>query len=211
MSQALLGIGAVLAAVFWIGFCWRDGESFAKSAIKTGAVAVLALAALSDGAPWALVLALSFGAAGDYALSRIGDRWFLAGLGCFALAHLAFAALFFPEWDLAALDLLTAGAITALAAVMATMLWRRAGALRGPVMAYVAIILAMGWAAMGLPGGLPRDFARLGALLFILSDAVLAAQLFLLEGGRLRRVAPLLVWPLYWLAQAGIFLGFTWG
>jgi hypothetical protein len=48
------------------------------------------------------------------------------------------------------------------------------------------------------------------ALLFILSDFLLALEMFVLpKGAGLARILPFIVWPTYWLAQTGFTLAFT--
>lgn len=203
LTIALLCAALVLALWFLAGFCWR-AASWPKTVVKTASVALLAGAGAVAGVPGLLVGALALGAVGDYALSRPGARAFLAGLVAFALAHLAYVALLagqgwrWPQpWAVAGLGLF--------AGVMAARLWPRAGALRGPVMIYVAIIAAMGVAAFGT--GQPRLIVP--ALLFIASDAVLSAEMFLLgDGHRARRVTPFAIWSTYWLAQAGFLAAF---
>lgn len=205
--QALTAIGAALALVFWVGFCWR-GTSWTKTAIKTGSVAVLALAAALQGLPL-LATALALGALGDFCLSRDGDRWFLAGMAGFGLAHLAYTVLMLEGVALPGrVPLLILLLVLGLA--MAVLLWRRAGALRGPVMAYLGVILAMASVALAL-GNVPFwPVVTVAALLFVLSDSLLALELFLLRPGhRVQRFLPFLVWPTYWLAQAGLLWGLT--
>ena len=55
---------------------------------------LFALASATSGAPVLLTLALLLSAVGDLALSRSGQKAFLAGLTGFALAHLLFIILF---------------------------------------------------------------------------------------------------------------------
>lgn len=207
--QVLTMIGAGLALVFWGAYCWR-GPSWPRSAIKTGSVAVLALAAAGQGLPM-LATALALGALGDFCLSRVGARWFLAGMAAFGAAHLAYTVLMLDgvvlpgRWP----AMIVLGLF---GAVMARLLWRRAGALRGPVLAYVAVILAMGVVALALGDAPWSRLVTLAALLFVVSDSFLAAELFLVpQVHPARRVLPFLVWPTYWLAQAGLLWGLTHG
>lgn len=193
LSQA----SVVLAVVFLLAFCWR-GPGWPKTVVKTGAVGLLAVVgALEEVDPW-LVAGLTLGSVGDFCLSRPGPRAFLAGLIAFALAHLAYVVwMVSPDYTLRALPML---ALALFSAAMARVLWPRAGDLRGPVMAYVGIITAMGLAAVTAPGN-PMPFV-IAAGLFILSDAVLSLELFVLpEHHRARRFTPFIVWTTYWLAQ----------
>lgn len=212
MVQYVLGAGAVLAVLYWAFYC-HAGPSAAKSAVKTGSVLALAVAAWAVGGPWVLLLALLLCALGDYLLSRPGEAAFMAGVGAFAAGHLAYVALFLghPTSDLARLGD-HPGQIAVLAlfgAAMIAVLWPRAGELRGPVAAYVPIILSMGVSVLALPQVWPVGLAQIAALLFILSDFTLSMEMFVLPEGRMKRLAPFVVWPTYWLAQLGFVLGFA--
>jgi uncharacterized membrane protein YhhN len=65
--------------------------------------------------------------------------------------------------------------------LMVQLLWPHLGKMRLPVLAYMLVILMMGWTATGRwigtkqPGSL---FAFLGAILFIISDSALAVDRF---------------------------------
>lgn len=198
---------ACLALIFWARSA--APESWGNSAVKTASVALLAAAALLSGAPWLLALGLALGAAGDFALSRPGERAFLAGVAAFAAGHLAYLALFVrlgaPLWPPTA----PGWVLIVLGIGMAALLWSRTGALRGPVMGYVVLIVLMGVAAFALPlPGLARAVA-----FFVASDSLLAAERFVVPPGLLRRALRWAVWPLYWLAQAqflAVFAGTGW-
>lgn len=168
-----------------------------KSAVKTGAVAALALLGFGLGAPGPVIAGLALGAIGDFCLSRPGERAFLAGMGAFAAGHLAYF-LWFLRLGAGAPPLGAALGVALLGIVALFFIAPRAGALRVPVSAYVGVILAMVLAALGVPG---HPLATAGALVFMASDLVLALELFVL-GPDLRRPAAYLVWALYWPAQA---------
>lgn len=191
-------LAAAAAVLFLVGYCWR-APGWTKTVIKTGAVAFLAMdGALRGVDPW-LIAGLALGALGDCCLSRPGTRAFLGGLVAFAVAHLAYVVwMLRPDSVLRALPMLV---LVLFGAGMARVLWRRAGDLRWPVMAYVGIITAMGAAAVSVPG---NPMPLIGAAgLFILSDTVLSFDLFVLsERHRARRVTPFVIWSTYWLAQA---------
>lgn len=209
------GLALALAVVFWLRFADRP-PSVAKSAVKTASVAVLAgLAPFTEEGTALLALALGLCALGDYALSR--SKGFVAGVAAFAAGHVAYIALFLTSPHARTGDLLTPpqpllGAGLALFAVaMGFVLFRAAGALRWAVLGYVPVITAMAFTALAFPpfGGLA--LIPIAALLFLASDTVLAAELFLVPKGRpVRRILPFVVWPLYWTAQAGFFLGLGW-
>ncbi|TIQ33670.1 MAG: lysoplasmalogenase [Mesorhizobium sp.] len=184
----------------------------ARSAAKTLAVGLLAALAVMQGGPLLLVAALALSSVGDAFLSRDGEKAFLGGLASFLVAHVAYVALFLEVGG--GIGLLStepwrgavALAMAVFAVVMLATLWRRVGpALRVPIAVYVAAILAMGIAA--LTTSYPWVVA--GAVLFMASDGLLAAERFLLAAISPHRVwMRYAVWVLYYAAQLAITLGF---
>ena len=83
MSQELLlGASAALGLIYLL-FMTRSEPTVLRSVVKTGSIALLAVVAMP--VPL-LALALGLSALGDLALSRNGERAFLAGIGAFASA-----------------------------------------------------------------------------------------------------------------------------
>jgi uncharacterized membrane protein YhhN len=195
-------------------FLTARAESWLRSVTKTAAVALLALAALVLGLPALLVLALAACALGDLLLSRDGETAFMGGVGAFALGHLFYIALFLsqPEADpsrlLAWPAALAAVGLFLLGGLAARSLAPKTGALKGPVLAYIPIILGMGLAALTLGEG--RGLILAAAFAFVFSDLILATEKFLLPGGHgLLRWTPYAIWVLYWGAQFGFFAAFA--
>jgi len=202
---ALFGLG-VAAAMLYLPrtnrrICWS------RSIRKTLPVALFTLAAYVEAAPLLLVAALALSALGDLALSRPGERAFLAGMVAFACAHLAYIALMLARgsdlqmslWPLI-LPLLLIGA--------STEWWLRPHTddLKWPVRGYVVIILVMGIIALGLPQ--IRWIALWGAMLFVVSDLILSIETFVLDQDDPRRKwAGKAVWITYISAQIGLFWG----
>jgi len=213
--MSALHYAAAACALAYLFICNRD-ESLFRSVLKTASVAILALVALVAGGPVLLVAALALCGLGDWLLSRPGDGSFMAGVGAFAAGHLAYIALFLthPLADLSLLAhtprLRVMVALALLGLFMARLLGPRAGDLRGPVLAYIPIILGMGAAVLVLPLTGPLIWAGVGAALFIGSDMMLATDKFVL-GDRhpLRAVAGYAVWSTYWLAQFAFLIAFT--
>ena len=191
----------VLAGVAYWRIAGRDDTSWTRSAIKTTSTAALALAGALTGAPAAITAGLAAGSLGDLALSRPGPRAFLAGMGAFAVGHLAYLWHFVALWTAPTPPWAAMLGMVVLA--LSTEIWLapRTGELRWPVRAYVVIIAAMAIAAMGLPGN--QRLTQLGAALFVLSDLLLALHLFVAP----RRWLALALWPAYWLGQALILTG----
>lgn len=209
MTAWALSLAAASALITLLRFAVQ-GPSLAKTVIKTLSVALLALVSFVEGLPVLLTVALALSALGDAFLSRDGDVAFLGGLGSFALAHIAYTALFvsLPGFDISALvtwpAALLALALLGLAAGLAGPLWRGAGALRIPVAVYIVLIVLMGLAAITL--GAPILWA---ALLFVISDALLGSTLFLMRPDSVwHGPAGYSVWLSYWLAQALFLLSF---
>ncbi|MFC6688552.1 lysoplasmalogenase [Jhaorihella thermophila] len=189
-----------------------QAPSLTRSVIKTAAVALLAAFVWMAGGPPLLTVALALCALGDWLLSRETDQGFMAGVGAFAGGHLAYSALFLtqPQADpgriTSAPGLWVAAALATAGLVVAWILARRAGPLRGPVLAYIPIIIGMGISALALPFVAPLA----AALAFIASDLILAAEKFLLPDRHpARRATAHAVWLLYWGAQAGFVAAFT--
>ncbi len=210
-----LTVAATICALGYLAICARP-TSDVRSLLKTAAVMILAIQAGLGGADWLLVAALALCALGDWMLSREGDSAFMAGIGAFAAGHLVYVALFLTHpladparWSVMPQVLFILGLVV-LGLAMAWLLMPRAGDLQGPVMAYIPIILAMGLAALTLPAAGPLRFALPAALLFILSDMVLASEKFLLAPGHPAQAAtPYVIWSSYWLAQFGFLMAFS--
>lgn len=199
------------AAILYLAMVRRP-SSLRRTVVKTASIALLGVLVLVEGGPSLLAAGLFLSALGDLFLAEDGERAFLPGLGSFLVAHVVYVVLFgmagsgiaafaAQPWRLAA-----AGLIMVFAA--ATFLRLRPalpGDLVVPVAVYLVAILAMGLAAMTLPS----LAVIVGAVLFIASDALLAAGRFLLPPASPRQaiVAPA-VWSLYYLAQVSIALGF---
>lgn len=117
--------------------------------------------------------------AGDVCLMLPGDL-FVPGLLCFLVAHGCFIAAFLgdsrfarPVWPLLA--------CLAYGAANLALLWGAIAApLRVPVLVYVAVLAAMGAQALarGLRGDAAAKLAARGALVFMLSDTLLAWDRF---------------------------------
>lgn len=188
-----------------------------RTLLKTASIALLAFLAMIAGGPFLLVAALLICAVGDALLAQEGEQFFLGGLVAFLLGHLVFIALFLAVaaglgTGMATLLAEPWRAFLVLAAFVATgalalrLLPAIGEDLRLPVIAYAVAILAMLAAAATLP--LPMVVA--GATLFFVSDAILAAERFLLEDDSLPKVvAGPAVWVLYYLGQMAIVLGFV--
>ena len=147
-----------------------------------------------------LALGLAFSSLGDVLLAVPGRDLFLFGLLAFLVAHLLYIVLFHrlrsPGGRWVGLRLF---GVLVLAAAMTAWLWNDLGELRIPVLVYVTAIATMAAAAQRT--ALP--WVAIGALLFVVSDAVLAI-------GRFQGPFPLsatIVWVTYVAAQLAITAG----
>ncbi|WP_186827012.1 lysoplasmalogenase [Shimia ponticola] len=204
MASAL---GPVTSLIYWLGFSWRPA-SRAKTLAKALPMGILfgwLWVFADDVGDSPIPFAVMFAWLGDIALSKDGDRWFLLGIGAFALAHVFLIAVFFDLGvEIGAARIGGMIALVGLLGVMVPLLWRYAGDLRGPVMGYVAIIFAMGIAGLMIASGDTRvdQTVLLGLALFVLSDTLLALQAFVATPSpRLQIPLSLAVWPTYYLAM----------
>ena len=168
----------------------RAARAALKALASAGFLAVGARAS-AGGRYGALVLAgLALSAAGDVLLLSSARRAFLAGLGAFLLAHLAYAAAFAPASRPSA----AAGVALALLGIaVVRWLWPRLGGMRAPVAAYAAAITVM----LALALGVERRLVQAGAALFWLSDLTVARDRFAHPGLANRAVGL----PLYYAGQ----------
>lgn len=169
--------------------------------LTTALVICLALAGVlrSPSAYGILILiGLTLSLVGDVFLMLPEDR-FLAGLGAFLAAHIAYTTAFVqgalvwgPLYAVLPFALILAG--------MLRLLWPHTGAMRLPVTFYALVILMMAWRAWvrwGTLGGTAALFAALGAALFVASDSFLAYNRFV----KALPWAPIWVMSTYYAAQ----------
>jgi uncharacterized membrane protein YhhN len=207
MVSTLVVIGLATALAYGQIFLTAP-VSAARTVTKALPLIAFALAAAVADAPILLPVAFALSTIGDACLSRGGERRFNAGLAAFLIAHLAYIALFLAgrgdaDWARLGMAALLLGSLIAL---ILFRIWPTLGDLRVPVLAYMATIAGMGLAASQLQS--PHALAMAGALLFVISDAVLALELFVWENSGW--TAPV-VWATYIAAQALIGAAFIWG
>lgn len=195
----------VLAATYQVRFV-TAAESDLRSVFKTGSVLALALIAHLAQAPSLIIPALLFSAMGDWALSRVGANWFLAGICAFGLAQIAYAITFAPDLVMAffGFDVVGHPAIIGLfvVAVLAALALRgHRPVFRIAVAVYAALLLLMFLAAIETG----HVMLWLGAGLFVLSDALIGLQL--LAPNLWSRILPHAVWATYWPAQVLLLAG----
>jgi len=199
---------ACVAALLFAEYRGRDGLRWVA---KPAASAAFVALAVSGGA-----LASDYGRfiLGGLALCMVGDilliprtaRFFLAGMGAFALGHLAYAFAFAAIWaGVGGLAAIAGLAVFLAIGFILKRLWLHLGAFRTPVAAYcliIAVMTAMSFSTvspdMGTQGnGAPYWLAAGGAVGFALSDISVAYDQFVKRDFRNR------LWglPLYYCAQ----------
>ena len=149
-------IALSLSAAIAYGAVLTDREaSLRRTALKTIAVAALAVLAFMLHQPWLLVAALGLSAVGDAFLAGDAERWLPAGLGAFLLAHVGYIWLFRTYgYGLGVLMVEPwrgAGAAAAVFAGVAMLVWLWRSL--GPMMPAVALYAG----ALGLDGGHSAD------------------------------------------------------
>lgn len=147
----------------------------------------------------AVMIAFCLSAVGDVALLSKQKRWFLLGLVAFLLAHVAYVGAFCQLGPV----LSAAGLTLVPVAVVAGLIWRwlspAVGEMRGPVLAYIAVICSMVTVAGGVAGkgGEGPTLLLVAAVLFFASDLFVARQRFVSPSAWNRYVGL----PLYFGAQ----------
>lgn len=124
-----------------------------------------------------LFIGLMFGSAGDIALATDYSLSFMIGLGFFLIGHLFYIACFSGQWKFQPVRLIPAGLVMILSIGLSIALTPHLGGLTIPVYAYVFIITLM--VIFAVFRGAPSPAVWIGAVLFLLSDAIIAVQKFM--------------------------------
>ena len=148
-------------------------------------------------------LGLRAGVVAGLLLSLVGDVLlmlptsdFVAGLGAFLLAHLAYIAAFFRPARLRSVVIAWLGYGLLAAGVLALLLPHVPAPMQGPVIGYGVVLTGMASFAFGARATAGHRLA-IGGALFVLSDGLLAWDRFASP----LPLAPLWVLSTYWAAQ----------
>lgn len=125
-----------------------------------------------------MTLALLLSWLGDVLLLSHEKRPFLAGIGAFLLAHLAFAGAFIGVGVDVATTAKAAIPMLGLGAAVFWVLRERAGTLAGPVLAYILAIVVMVSLSFGAADASHRWDLPIAATLFFISDLCVARDRF---------------------------------
>jgi len=181
----------------------QESRSFAVffKVVASSSFIGLSLAAGMQFSPWGktALAALALSWLGDVFLAAEGSAWFLAGLGSFLAAHLAFCSVFLQRGIVphVAFGVLVPLALISIFVVRKLVL--RSGRFpRGPVYAYGLALSAMVALAAGTVAHAGNPAIFLAAVSFFVSDLSVARDTFV-EKNPLNKVWGL---PLYYTAQA---------
>ena len=153
-----------------------------------------------------LGLALALSCLGDIFLALRVDNGFIYGLIAFLIAHLVYLFLFVRKWRRPLRPptsrLLVSVAVLAFSLIFSQWLAPGLGKIALPVMTYICAITLMVVAALW--ANLSTHWVAIGALLFMTSDSLLAADRFWqnIPG------SGFLIWATYYLGQYGITIGY---
>lgn len=178
---------------------WPLARAFTKLGASTCFVLLaVALGAMQSRYGQLVLGALLLGWLGDALLLSSRSAAFMAGLAAFLLSHALYAVAFLGgPLSPMALGVALIAALAAGAVVLRWLLPHTPAAFKGPVLAYVVVILAMCTTAAGYAAGTGRWIVLLGALLFAVSDIAVARERFV----RSSPVNQLWGWPTYFGAQ----------
>lgn len=192
-------VSALFSAAYFLTMPWHPFPG--SFVIKAASIAILSVIAARNGA-MALALALALSAIGD-ALLEYSPGLFAAGLLAFLLAQVTYTLTFLrirqTRWFQPALVFVGVYSL----GLAAWLLPAVSRSLAVPVAIYVAAITVMAMAAFTTHA--PNRWMEMGAVLFLISDSVLAVN-------RFRMPVPLsgwVVWSTYYIAQLLITLGYS--
>ena len=152
---------------------------------------------------WLILAGLVFSAAGDVFLMLPRDR-FVPGLLSFLVAHLLYITAFSAPAGFLAAPLLALPYLAG-AGILLLILLPKTGKLKLPVIVYAVALATMGWQAASRWQALQDMaslYAMIGAILFLVSDSVLAINRF----AKPFRAAEALLLTTYFAAQTLIAL-----
>jgi alkenylglycerophosphocholine hydrolase len=197
-----LGLSFACSTVYLITKSWQPYPgSIALKALSIAPLALLAFQAKHR----LLGAALCFATLGDVLLDWPGN-YFVAGLCAFLVTQLLYAVLFARSWRRPlTLDGVKRGLIVAVllfSIALTTWMWPSLGKLAVPVMVYIGALTLMVESA--LLAQFKIKWIVWGAILFMLSDAMIGVNRFKME----LPLRDYLVWATYYAGQCGIVLGY---
>ncbi len=219
-DNILLLISVVCSIIYFATLSWQPFPgSILLKALSIAPLAVLAfkllrephhnhsaLALLRDRDNLILGMALIFSCLGDIYLGLDPVRLFINGLLMFLVAHFIYILLFVRNWERplrpGGVQMLLAALVLVYSLLLSGWLSPSLGSYAKPVMIYVCAITVM--AVTAILAKFSKPWVWLGAILFLVSDSIVAADKF-------KTGVPMrdhLVWATYYLAQYCIAIGF---
>ncbi|RCI12689.1 hypothetical protein L249_0663 [Ophiocordyceps polyrhachis-furcata BCC 54312] len=216
LLETTLLLGSLTSALAY-GLVVRAPPSRSRMVYKTASTALLSCLAASrtsssssSSSSPLVVAALALSSAGDAFLAWSGEEAFLRGLGSFLVAHLLYCVVLWRSGNGIRADdhgwrrSVAALSVVAAPAMSFALLPRVGPALRLPIVLYCTAILSMLLGAVTVRG----SQVATGAVLFALSDSLLATEQFLLDSESRHRVwMQYAVWALYYSGQLLIVTG----
>lgn len=206
-SFFILGLSFIFSLGYGTIFINRE-ISKARSLFKTLPIFLLAIYALfaTPQFLW-LAFALFFCALGDFFLSLDKNKFFISGLSAFLIGHILYVLFFNFELGIEPTSYLSVLGVAIYAISFGGYLVTKTTKYRIPIIGYVLILCAMVIFATFLP---PQYiFVKLGALVFVISDSLLAIRMFIIKEKRSKEILSIAVWCTYITAQFLIVLKLT--
>jgi len=202
----LLAVSLICAAVYLATGAPRPfpGNAIVKS-LAVSPLALVVIRRLRNRDGLLLGAALLLSAIGDLILGIGPARLFVFGLGAFLFVHLLYIALFMASRNPSgpgAARLLIAPLPAVYASAMLVWLVPALGNFRILVPVYICVITAM--SVMSLMAGFRTWWVPAGAMLFMLSDSLIAVNKFKYP----IRYDNYIIWCAYYVGQCCIALGF---
>ncbi|MCB1041894.1 MAG: lysoplasmalogenase [Acidobacteria bacterium] len=185
-------VALVVAAAYLMAMQRLSAEVLAG--LKPVPVLCLALVSARQVNGFWITVGLVLSGFGDVFLA-VGDAYFIHGLSSFLLAHIAYIISF--GWRPKSSEAWWLAPFVIWGSIMAWLLLPNTGSLTGPVMSYLVVIMFMMWRAVSFWRCGGRMEAAWGALIFGISDSLLACRLFLDAAW----ASPFWVMFTYWCAQ----------
>ena len=207
LEKVLLTISVICSLIYLLTVDLQPYRgSVIIKALSIAPLALLAFRVLKTLDGLILSIALLFSCIGDVLLGLHREDLFVFGLLAFLVTHLFYIWLFMRHLPmsnrLSKQKKIVIAAIAVYSAAMVVWLWSGLGAMRVPALVYLCAITLMCIAAT------MADFARpsvmIGAILFLLSDSLIAATKF----KTLIPYSNYAIWFTYYLGQYLIILGF---
>jgi uncharacterized membrane protein YhhN len=154
---------------------WTDGSTVSKLALMPALILAVLLIARRRRTPIVIIvtIGLTFSWIGDVLLNQPTEIGFLLGLGAFFVAHVAYLVLFVKPMRTRRPPIFALVYVVWWVVLVLTLAPYLGPVLLGPVVAYGLVLGAMAAAALGT-----NRIAAVGALIFAVSDTLLAFKFF---------------------------------